>query len=251
MGRLPKAAHSFLLAKRKMGITFDSSYHLMTMEHGISRRSLADEVATRLQQQIKSGQYKVGDQLPVEPELMHQFGVGRSSIREAIKLLLNSGLVRVEQGIGTFVEDHSGICEPLSQRLKRSDLNDIREVRQLLEMKIAEKAAINRSAKDAKKIQRYFDAREKAAGENDIEASVDADINFHNAIAEASGNEVLADLYKSFSTRMKNDFLGRFSDTRPFIDTMQLHRDLLKSIIDKDPKGAWHFAARINGHISA
>ncbi|WP_315814631.1 FadR/GntR family transcriptional regulator [Paraflavitalea speifideaquila] len=84
----------------------------MNMQHGISRRSLADEVAARLQQQILSGQYKVGDQLPVEPELMHQFGVGRSSIREAIKLLVNSGLLRVQQGIGTFVEDNSGVGEP-------------------------------------------------------------------------------------------------------------------------------------------
>ncbi len=118
-------------------------------------------------------------------------------------------------------------------------------------MKIAEKAAVNRTAKDIKTIQRYFNAREQAAAVQDIAGSVDADVNFHNAIAEASGNEILADLYKSFSTRIKNDFLSRFASTDPFIETMQLHRELLKSIIDKDPKGAWHYAARINGHISA
>ena len=221
------------------------------MEQGIIRKSLADEVAARLQQQILSGQYKVGDQLPVEPVLMHQFGVGRSSIREAIKLLVNSGLLRVQQGVGTFVEDNSGVGEPLAQRLKRSDVKDINEVRQLLEMKIAEKAAVNRTARDVKKMQRFFDGREKAANGNDVAGSVDADIHFHNAIAEASGNAVLADLYKSFSTRMKNDFLSRFADTAPFVETMDLHRELLKSIIDKDPRRAWHFAARINGHISA
>ncbi len=221
------------------------------MEQNIVRRSLANEVAARLQQKIISGEYKVGDQLPVEPALMQQFGVGRSSIREAIKLLVNSGLLRVQQGVGTFVEDNSGVGEPLAQRLKRSDVKEINEVRQLLEMKIAEKAALNRTAKDVKKMQRYFDAREKAAAQQDVAGCVDADINFHNAIAEASGNDVLADLYKSFSTRMKNDFLSRFPDTAPFIETMQLHSKLLKSIINKDPKGAWHFAARINGHISA
>lgn len=221
------------------------------MEQNIVRRSLANEVAARLQQKIISGEYKVGDQLPVESALMQQFGVGRSSIREAIKLLVNSGLLRVQQGVGTFVEDNSGVGEPLAQRLKRSDVKEINEVRQLLEMKIAEKAALNRTAKDVKKMQRYFDAREKAAAQQDVAGCVDADINFHNAIAEASGNDVLADLYKSFSTRMKNDFLSRFPDTALFIETMQLHSKLLKSITDKDPKGAWHFAARINGHISA
>lgn len=221
------------------------------MGYGIMRRSLAEEVAARLHEQILSARYKVGDQLPVEPELMQQFGVGRSSIREAIKLLVNSGLLRVQQGVGTFVEDNSGVGEPLAQRLKRSDVKDINEVRQLLEMKIAEKAAANRTAKDVKKMQRYFDARQKAATHNDVAGSVEADIHFHNAIAEASGNEVLADLYKSFSTRMKHDFLSRFSDTTAFIETMQLHRELLKSIVDKDPKRAWHFAACINGHITA
>lgn len=221
------------------------------MEQGITRRSLADEVAARLQQQIVSGKYKVGDQLPVEPELMQQFGVGRSSIREAIKQLVNSGLLRVQQGVGTFVEDNTGVGEPLAQRLKRSELPDIQEVRQLLEMKIAEKAADHRTARDIKKIQQYFDAREKAAREQDIAACVEADVSFHNAIADASGNAVLADLYKSFSARIKNDFLSRFTDTAPFTDTMRLHKELLKSIIDKDPKRAWHFAARINGHITA
>ena len=221
------------------------------MEQGISRRSLADEVASRLQQQIVSGHYKVGDQLPVEPELMQQFGVGRSSIREAIKQLVNSGLLRVQQGMGTFVEDNSGIGEPLAQRLKRSDVKDIDEVRQLLEMKIAEKAALNRTAKDIKKMKQYLEAREKAAIANDIEASVDADISFHITIAEASGNEVLSDLYKSFAARMKSNFLRIFTDTSAFRRTAILHQELLNSIVDKKAKEAWHFAARINGHISA
>lgn len=231
--------------------TFDSSYHLMNMEQGITRRSLADEVAARLQQQITSGQYKVGDKLPVEPELMTQFGVGRSSIREAIKLLVNSGLLRVQQGIGTFVEDNTGAGEPLVQRLKRSELPEIDEVRQLLEMKIAEKAAENRTEQDIATIRLHLGEREQAALAGEIAACVEADISFHNAIADASGNSILADLYKSFSARIKNEFLSRFKDTTEFVDTMRLHKELLNSIIDKDPKRAWLFAARINGHITA
>ena len=80
---------------------------------------------------------------------------------------------------------------------------------------------------------------------------MEADINFHNAIADASGNAILADLYKSFSARIKSDFLSRFKNTNEFIETMRLHKELLNSIVDKDPKRAWHFAARINGHITA
>src|SRR5689334_9688225 len=104
------------------------------MNNLIPRRSLADEVAAQLQQQITQGKYKTGEQLPIEPELMKSFGVGRSTIREAIKVLVNSGLLRVQQGLGTFIEGTEGIKEPLSQRLKRADINDLEEVRQILEI---------------------------------------------------------------------------------------------------------------------
>src|SRR5688572_28550338 len=114
----------------------------------IPRRSLADEVAAQLQQQITLGKYKTGEQLPIEPELMRTFGVGRSTIREAIRVLVNTGLLRVQQGMGTFVDGTEGIKESLPQRLKRADFNDLEEVRQFIEIKIAEKAAANRTEKD-------------------------------------------------------------------------------------------------------
>src|SRR5262245_36770697 len=107
------------------------------MNNLIPRRSLADEVAAQLQQQITLGKYKTGEQLPIEPDLMKTFGVGRATIREAIKTLVNSGLLRVQQGLGTFVEGTEGIKEPLQQRLKRADFKDLDEVQQLIEMKIA------------------------------------------------------------------------------------------------------------------
>ena len=103
----------------------------------INRKSLAEEVASKLQEQILKGAYKVNQKLPIEAELMKSFNVGRSTIREAVKILVNSGFLRVQQGLGTFVDDVTGINEPFFQKLKRSGSNNIDEVRQLLEMKIA------------------------------------------------------------------------------------------------------------------
>lgn len=221
------------------------------MDNNISKRSLADEVAARIQHQIASGHYKIGDKLPIEPVLMQQFGVGRSSVREAIKLLVNSGLLRVQQGLGTFVEDNSGVREPLASRLKRSGTQEVDEVRQLLEMKIAEKAALNRTTADIAKMEEYLELREQAARVDDIKACIDADISFHVAIAEASGNDVLSDLYKSFSATVKNSFLRMYPDAAIFRETAGLHRELLNSIIEQRSGDAWRFAARINGHITA
>lgn len=71
----------------------------------IQKKSLADMVAEQLRQQIAEGVYTIGDKLPTEPELMKTFKVGRSSIREAVKLLVNMGVVQVRQGAGTFVAE--------------------------------------------------------------------------------------------------------------------------------------------------
>ena len=65
----------------------------------IQKKSLADMVAEQLRRQITEGVYTIGDKLPTEPALMKTFKVGRSSIREAVKLLVNMGVVQVRQGL--------------------------------------------------------------------------------------------------------------------------------------------------------
>ncbi|MFD2960485.1 MULTISPECIES: FadR/GntR family transcriptional regulator [Olivibacter] len=220
------------------------------MKTVIQRKSLADEVASKLQKQILNGNYKLHEKLPIESELMKSFGVGRSTIREAVKILVNSGLLRVQQGIGTFVENNHIHKEPIEQRFKRADFKELDEVRQLLEMKIAEKAAINRTERDIIQIQTHLYARKKAADADSLENCIDADVNFHISIAEASQNEILTDLYKIVSIHLKNWFHSIYSDTSVFRNTQQLHEQLLKDIIAGNAKKAWNTAAKIIGHIS-
>ena len=69
----------------------------------IRKKSLAEELAARLQEQIAAGTFGIGEKLPPEPELMRIFGVGRSTVREAVRILSDMGLLRVRQGAGTFV----------------------------------------------------------------------------------------------------------------------------------------------------
>ena len=213
----------------------------------INKKSLAEEVASKLQEQISLGQYKINEKLPIEAELMKSFGVGRSSIREAMKLLANSGLLRIQQGVGTFVQEVTGTQEPMDQRLKRASLKDLDEVRQLLELKIAEKAAINRTDDDIVAMKQHLANRMKTANEGLLEECVEADIQFHIAIAEASKNEILADLYKSVSKHLKKEFLKLYPDTEVFKETYIIHEQLLKNIIAKDPKKTWNTVAKIIG----
>lgn len=219
----------------------------MSMENPIKRKAICDEVANQLQKQITAGKLKKGDKLPSEPELMHQFGVGRSSIREAIRILATSGLLRVQQGLGTFVAMENGTPMPWYKRLENSSSIDLNEVRQLLELKIAEKAAINRNKKDIALLTKLLKQRLDAAKKNLPDECIDYDIQFHIAIADAAKNEILADLYKNIAAQIKKSFRQAYTNTEVFMLKHKMHQDLLQSIIDKDPQKAWEHVAEITG----
>jgi DNA-binding FadR family transcriptional regulator len=204
-------------------------------------------VVSKLQQQIAAGKFKKGDKLPSEPVLMEQFGVGRSSIREAIRILANHGLVRVQQGLGTFVDIQNGTPMPWYKRLESSTVKDLNEVRQLLELKIAEKAALNRTQKDIDILTKLLKKRLTAAQNNLADECIEADIQFHIAIADAAKNDILADLYKNIAAQIKKSFRQAYTDTELFFIKHSAHEDLLKSIIDKDPKKAWKCVMEITG----
>lgn len=208
------------------------------MDNFIKRNGVCDEVVTKLQNQISTGQLKEGDKLPSEPALMQQFGVGRSSIREAIRILASTGLVRVKQGLGTFVEIQNGTPTPWYQRLQNSNATDLNEVRQLLEYKIVEKAALNRTQTDILILTQCLKKRLDTAEKNLVDDCIEADIQFHLAIADACKNEILADLYKNIAAQIKKSFKQAYISTEIFILKHSLHEDLLQAIIDKDPKKA-------------
>ncbi len=203
----------------------------------IQKKSLAEEVAQHIQDKILAGEYPVDSKLPIEPVMMKTYDVGRSSIREAMKLLSNGGFVRVQQGIGTFVEDTAKRKKDINQQFKQASPKDVEEIRQLFELTIAEKAAANRTQKDIKNITAFLKERNKAALEERLQDCISADINFHIAIAVAAKNEILADLYRSATVHVKNGF-SQFRNTSSFIKSQRLHQDLLNSIVQQDTKKA-------------
>ncbi len=210
----------------------------------IKRQNLADEVVGLLKQKITNGEFVVGQKLPTEPELMELFGVGRSTIREAVRNLSHVGMVRVQQGLGTFVEKLD-ISESLTDRFLRAKGLELNEIRQLLELKIAEKAAANRTEEDIANMQHYLDERKKMALAHVPHKCIQADINFHLTIAKAAKSDMLLDLYKTIAQHMQSYFLELYIDTESFIQTQDMHESLLKSIKDQDSQKAWEWAAKI------
>lgn len=214
----------------------------------IQRTSLVQEVCNVLKTKIQQKQYALHEKLPTEPELMQQFGVGRSTIREAILLLVNSGYLSVQQGSGTFVISEAG-TEALDTTLGKASLDDLQEVRQLLEAKIAEKAAVNHKVKDITRMTKFLADRKKYAESNNLPACVKADIAFHLSIAESCGNLILTELYKATTEKISKSFLQVYNDTAPFIKTHPLHEELLQHIKDRNPSKTLQVVSRIIGKV--
>lgn len=222
------------------------------MEKGtiIQKKSLAEEVAEQLQKQIIDGTLKEGDKLPIEAELMNIFGVGRSSIREAVKKLENMGYLKVQQGKGTFIVSPTPAKEPLEQRLKRADIKELYEVRNILESAISEKAAQRHTEQDVEEIMKYLAKRKSTAEAGTLAECIEADIKFHISIAKAAHNEILFELYSSVATRLLDSYKHIYEDTVHFMESQLLHEKVAKSIVSNNKKDAADFGSRFWSNLN-
>lgn len=200
----------------------------------IHRKTLAEEVADRINDGIVNGTYQVGEKLPNETDMMASFGVGRSTIREAIKLLANIGILDVRHGVGSFVNEMVSSREPIDVRLNKADIKHIDEVRQWLEIKMAEKAALNRTEADLRRMTEALQRRDHFGKTGQIEQSIEEDLAFHSHMAHATCNPVLEDLYKATCKHVKKYLLDTMRDTSIMTVTQQLHVELLAAITRQD-----------------
>ncbi|MBP1651675.1 MAG: GntR family transcriptional regulator [Bacteroidetes bacterium] len=200
----------------------------------IHRKTLAEEVADRINDLIVNGTYQVGEKLPNETDMMASFGVGRSTIREAIKLLANIGILDVRHGVGSFVNEMVSSREPIDVRLSKADTKHIDEVRAWLEIKMAEKAAMNRTEADIRNMAEVLQRRDHFGKTGQIEQSIDEDLAFHSCMAHATCNPVLEDLYKATAKHVKRYLLDTMRDTSIMTVTQDLHVELLDAITRQD-----------------
>lgn len=202
------------------------------------RRKLVDEVLEQLQHKIFSGQFKPGDRLPTEPALMEMFAVGRSTVREAVKILVHAGVLQVRHGDGTYIK----AVEPperSAKAQKKYDVRQIQEVRKMLDMQICELAVIHRNEDHLVLMRSHVDQRKQALESGNYADYVEADTDFHFALAEATENELLIDLYRDFCTILK-EYLSHLivKDIRQYDDSTVIHEQLLQAIADRNAEKA-------------
>src|ERR1700754_628703 len=92
------------------------------------RTGLVDQVIAQMREAIRAGDWRIGTRIPPEPELVQALGVGRNTVREAVRALSHAGLLEVRQGDGTFVRATSEISGAL-RRMCGDELREVRQVR--------------------------------------------------------------------------------------------------------------------------
>jgi DNA-binding FadR family transcriptional regulator len=161
------------------------------MKNGTFRRpaGFAVELANTLRGFIEEGVYPKGEQLPTEQELVNEFGVSRSVVREAITILKTDGIIETFQGRGSFVSSEG---PPSTFRFASPDLEDDAAIAETLEFLVAHEvaatglAALRRSNTDIRSIKQALDEMAQAIRNN--ESGVEQDLQFHQRIVFATRN---------------------------------------------------------------
>lgn len=211
----------------------------------VESKSLAEAVAEQLMAMIAKGQLEPGDRLPTEPELMAQFNVGRSTLREAVKSLVVAGLLETRRSSGTFVSE--SYTDYLSQRLNwdmvfsTQDLRHIIEIRLALEEQAAALAAVRATDEQKERLGQLVDAISDL--EMGPEKAVENDIAFHMAIAEASHNPLLLSLLLNVRQLMhgyiRAGYTRRgYSSQAEADDVAEMHRPIVDAIRAGQPEQA-------------
>ncbi|ORA38664.1 FadR/GntR family transcriptional regulator [Mycobacterium aquaticum] len=213
----------------------------------VQRHPLAAQTAQLLLARIRDGEWPLGHRLPGETTLAAQLGVGRSTLREAIRELAGKGVLESRQGAGVFVTALD-VTEDWDTVLRGANIASVIEARIAIEAEGAALAAARRTPADVRTIRRTLAAR-GVTGQS-VPEHVDADMAFHRAVITAAHNDVLTQLFDAFLPRLRLAMIDMLK-IRPIASEPcdhDLHQQLADAIIARDPAAA---AASSRTHLSA
>lgn len=217
----------------------------MSMESGvylspIRTNSVVDSVVSRLTSAIMSGELKPGMKIPTEPDLVQAFGVGRSTVREAVRTLVSYGILEVRRADGTYVCDGFSpkILDPMLYGIvlqKESAHHELIGLRKLIDNGILEQLFYQTLSQDTwdnlYAIQDDLEAY-LLTGENNVQIIAKKDIAFHRGLAAATNNIAVLTVYNSI-VRITEDFLYKTIETILRHDAMAYFSESHRGILQK------------------
>lgn len=202
---------------------------------------LYEQIVQQIEDTILKGNLKPGDQLPAERDLAEQFGVSRTAVREAVKALREKGLVEAYTGRGTFVTN--GTLHAIRQSLdlmvkigQADGATQLVEVREILEPEIAALAAERAEEQHLAALREAVAIMD--ASLEDAEAFIEADLDFHLALAEAAGNPIILSLIDSIVGLLREQRLGTFETPGGPQRGQYYHRRILSAIETRNAEQA-------------
>jgi DNA-binding FadR family transcriptional regulator len=213
------------------------------------RTRLVDQVIDQIRQLVGSGEWPVGQRIPNEAELVKSLGVGRNTVREAVRAIAHTGILEVRQGDGTYVRATSEVSGAL-RRLGGSELRDILQVRRALEVEGARLAATNRTAEDVASMEVLLDRRDECLLAGDTAGFAALDTEFHLAVVGSSHNHMLTGLYRGLLEAITASVAA--TSTLP-VDVDD-HRELMAQVAAGEPEQAARIVGamldRVLAHLS-
>ena len=213
----------------------------------VQRHPLAAQAAQLLLTRIRDGEWPLGHRIPGETTLAAQLGVGRSTLREAIRELAGKGVLESRQGAGVFVTALDA-AEDWDAVLRRTTIASVVEARIAIEAEAAALAASRRTPTDLRNIRRTLAAR-GVTGQS-VPDHVDADMAFHRAVIAAAHNDVLIQLFDAFLPRLRTAMIDmlRIAPVSSEESDHACHRELAEAIAARSPEAA---AAASRTHLTA
>lgn len=198
----------------------------------LHQSSLSDRVVERLRAEIVEGRWSVGQRIPPETELMTELGVARGTLREALRALQYTGMLDIRRGDGTFVTARSEVPGALAR--SGASLAEVFEARAALEPQLARLAAERADDDDIARIQAALETR--AAADDAVWAATDVAV--HEAIARATHNHILFEVYSALLPRIHEAMASAITREGFCRDEPRGHEEVLEAIRRRDPDAA-------------
>ena len=200
-----------------------------------TNKKLFEITAEQIVELIRTENLEKGSRLPIEQELADRFHVSRATIREAMKYLSAEGIVLVQQGRGTFVNNMAGFRDDplgIENIEKRMRLDQLLEARLLLEPQIAMSAAQRATPKDIQKLRALVEKLDMV-DINDSDAT-GIDIAFHESVALCTHNVILARIVPSICESVKRTQQLLMDKAVGLKKAKAAHRQIFRAIEEHD-----------------
>ncbi|MFI7679067.1 FadR/GntR family transcriptional regulator [Actinophytocola sp. NPDC049390] len=213
------------------------------------RAGLVDQVIDQLREAVRQGEWPVGSRIPTEPKLASTLGVGRNTVREAVRALSHSGLLEVRQGDGTYVRATSEVSGAI-RRLCGAELREVLQVRRMLEVEAARIAATGRTDEELARLRDLHDQRDAAQRDARFADFVRADAEFHLAVVACAHNGLLTELYRGLTETITASVAATTHQELGPAEHIQ-HRGIIDAIADRDAARAAEEAAEFLDELLA